>query len=161
MAYQILIKATGHNPNLFKFYTENGEVYETDIIEGKGGLVEKYEELLTIYPSSKVKPIHFLNVKMNPSVTETIESIIDIKAIIENNIVTLIAEGQDLSDIESYNWTVVCDGNTSFNLTSIGPRVTMNNVQSSNFIDAELVTATITIGSGNKYFTVKTAGVGE
>lgn len=157
MAYQILLKATGENPNLFRFYKENDEIYETTHLEGENGLVKKYEELLKKYPSSNVKPIHFLNITMNPYITEAIESITGITAIVDKDrpSVTLIAEGDDLSDVETYNWTIICDSSIKFLVTSIGPSVTLNAVQSSNYVDASFVTASVSIGNGNKYFTIK------
>lgn len=157
MAYQILLKATGENPNLFRFYKENDEIYETTHLEGKDGLVNKYEELLKEYPSSKIKPIHFLNITMNPHITEAIEGITGITAIIDENkpSVTLIAEGENLSDVETYNWTVVCDSTTKFIVASIGPSVTLNAIQSSSYIDSTFVTASVSIGDGNKYFIIK------
>ena len=66
MRYNILIKASGSNSELFKFYQENGVIYETDDITA---LTTMYNTLLERYPCSQVFPIHKLDVELNTQIT--------------------------------------------------------------------------------------------
>ena len=67
MKYNILIKASGSNPDIFKFYQENGAVYETSDITA---LTTMYNTLLEKYPTSQVIPIHQLDVELNTAITD-------------------------------------------------------------------------------------------
>ena len=66
MKYYILVKATGDNRDLYKFYKENGEVYEVDNIEA---LTKMYNKIIETTPTSLVKPIHLLDVELNTEIT--------------------------------------------------------------------------------------------
>lgn len=65
--YNILIKSLGSTKDLFKFYLENGQPYETDDLEA---LKDMYEKLLETNPKSEVIPIHNLDVSLNTIISE-------------------------------------------------------------------------------------------
>ena len=67
MKYNILIKASGSNQDTFKFYQENGAIYETDEI---AALTTMYNTLLEKYPRTQVVPIHKLEVELNTEITD-------------------------------------------------------------------------------------------
>lgn len=64
--YNILIKASGNNSDIFKFYQENGETYTTDDITK---LTTMYNTLLEKYPTTYVIPIHKLDVELDTQIT--------------------------------------------------------------------------------------------
>lgn len=65
--YNILIKSLGANKDLFKFYMENGQPYETEDLEA---LTVMYEKLLETNPKSEVIPIHNLDIRLNTIISE-------------------------------------------------------------------------------------------
>lgn len=65
--YNILIKALGSSKDLFKFYMEDNQIYETDDLEE---LKDTYEKLLETNPKSLVIPIHNLDVQLNTIISE-------------------------------------------------------------------------------------------
>lgn len=69
MKYNILIKASGASADTFKFYQENGDIYETEDISK---LTEMYNSLLEKYPRIQVVPIHKLDVELNTEITDCI-----------------------------------------------------------------------------------------
>lgn len=67
MKYNILIKATGNNKDLFKFFEENGQKYEVDNLEG---LTQMYNKLIETMPIATVIPIHSLDVELNTEIKD-------------------------------------------------------------------------------------------
>lgn len=67
MKYNILIKATGNNKDLFKFFEENGQKYEVDNLEG---LTQMYNKLIETMPTTLVIPIHALDVELNTEIKD-------------------------------------------------------------------------------------------
>lgn len=65
--YNILIKTPSPNKELFKFFQENGQIYETDDLDK---LKDMYEKLLETNPKSEVFPIHNLDVTLNTIIAE-------------------------------------------------------------------------------------------
>lgn len=65
--YNILIKSTGASKDLFKFYLENGQPYETSSLTD---LKTMYESLLETNPKAQVIPIHNLDVTLNTVISE-------------------------------------------------------------------------------------------
>ena len=67
MRYSIMVKATGDNRKLFKFYQENGEDYIVDNIEA---LTKTYNKLIETTPISLVIPVHLLDVELNTKIEQ-------------------------------------------------------------------------------------------
>lgn len=163
MGYKILIKASGSSSrDLFKFYREPGINidFEVDTIEE---LTTVYEELMEKYPKGQIIPVHKMKITLNTEIEDNMIDVNDEEAKVITNItveenegiISFIAEGENLINDDMFNWKVICDNSTMYNLASIGPTVELNEVQSSVYNTSDSVTVSISIGEGAKFFTVK------